>query len=475
MTSFILEKFRILNHWYTGPPAVQYFEVDVTDANCANYVSSLMTDPNNSGLKDFSYNSVTNSFFTYATYKLPGATNFSAQVLELVAIPASSPLRYRLVCNPTVNTHTAETSGTLIDKTGKFTVLFTDGSFGMVNGNAGSGFTGGFTLITPSTGLPNPLRGDMGSCGQGSSDDVPTVTAFENCPDVDVAIVRPGTNADITNPYSLYTVNNTTGAMTLVPGGPYKDPANPTQNLQFNGFGVNRKDGFIYGIAFGGTTLTNRFMRLGSNYGAIDLGIIPSPSAGFGTLGFINSAAGDMDTSGNFYFSAFTVNIFPIPSFDKFYLGKISNTQSIVTGPPVVEYFEVEVIGANCANYISTLISDPNNSGLKDFSYNAKTNSFFTYATYKLPGATNFSAQVLELVAIPASSPLRYRLVCNPTVNTHTAETSGTLIDNAGKFTVLFTDGSFGMVNGNAGTGFPRWIHNDNNKCRHRTSKSTPR
>src|SRR5678815_5789953 len=96
---------------------------------------SLTSDPNNSGLKDFSYNSRTNSFITYATYKMPGATNFSAQVLELVAIPGSTPLRYRLVCNATVNTHTAETSGTLIDKTGKFTVLFTDGSFGMVEGN----------------------------------------------------------------------------------------------------------------------------------------------------------------------------------------------------------------------------------------------------------------------------------------------------------------------------------------------------
>ena len=453
---FYLGKISNTQSMVAGPPVAEYFEVDVSGANCANYVSSLTSDPNNSGLKDFSYNSKTNSFFTYATYKMPGATNFSAQVLELVAIPGSSPLRYRLVCNPTVNTHIAETSGTLIDKTGKFTVLFTDGSFAMANGNASTGFTGGFTMISTNTGLPNPLRGDMGSCGQGSPNIVPptTITPFLNCPDVDVAIVRAGTNADITNPYFLYNVNNSTGAMTLVPGGPYKDPANPTQNLQVNGIGVNREDGFIYGIAFDGTTTTARFVRLGSNYGATDLGAIPSPASGTGIVGIVNPAAGDMDTSGNFYFSAFTFNPLPTPTFDKFYLGKISNTQSIVTGPPVVEYFEVDVSGANCANYISTLTSDPNNSGLKDFSYNSKTNSFFTYATYKMPGATNFSAQVLELAAIPGSSPLRYRLVCNPTVNTHTSETSGTLIDKTGKFTVLFTDGSFGMVNGNASTGF---------------------
>ena len=277
---------------------------------------------------------------------------------------------------------------------------------------------------------------------------------YTNCPDVDIAIVRAGTNANITNPYFLYNVNQTTGAMTLVLGGPYKDPANITQNLQINGFGVSRKDGFIYGLAFDGTTTTARFMRLDGNYGVTDLGAIPSPASGTGLVGIVNPAAGDMDTSGNFYFSAFTFNPTPTPTFDKFYIGKISNTQSMVTGPPVAQYFEVDVSGTNCSNYVSSLTSDPNNSGLKDFSYNSRTNSFFTYATYKMPGAANFSAQVFELVAIPGSSPLRYRLICNPTVNTHTAETSGTLIDKTGKFTVLFTDGSFGMVNGNAGTGF---------------------
>ena len=365
-------------------------------------------------------------------------------------------MRYSLVCNPTVNTHTAETSGTIIDKNGKFTVLFTDASFGMLNGNASSGYNGSFTLITTNTGLPNPLRGDMGSCGLGSSAP-PNIPRPLSCPDADIAIVRAGTNADITNPYFLYNVNQSTGAMTLVPGGPYKDPLAPMQNLQVNGIGVNRKDGFIYGIAFNGTPTTpsviTRFVRLDAGYNVTDLGIIPPP-VGPGMIGIVNPAAGEMDTAGNYYFSAFTITASPTPTISKFYLGKISNVQSLVTGPPTVQYFEVDVTGANCSNYISTLSTDPNNSGLKDFSYNSRTNSFFTYATYKLPGASTFSGQLLELVPIAGSSPLRYRLVCNPTVNTHTAETSGTLIDKTGKFTVLFTDASFGMLNGNASSGY---------------------
>ncbi len=31
---------------------------------------------------------------------------------------------------------------------------------------------------------------------------------YTNCPDVDIAIVRAGTNANVTNPYFLYNVNH---------------------------------------------------------------------------------------------------------------------------------------------------------------------------------------------------------------------------------------------------------------------------
>ena len=136
---------------------------------------------------------------------------------------------------------------------------------------------------------------------------------YTNCPDVDIAIVRAGTNANVTNPYLLYNVNQLTGAMTLVPGGPYKEPANPSQNLQINGIGVSRKDGYIYGLAFDGTTTTARFMRLDGSYGVTDLGAIASPASATGILGIVNSAAGDMDTAGNYYFSAFTINLLPRP------------------------------------------------------------------------------------------------------------------------------------------------------------------
>jgi hypothetical protein len=444
---FYIGKISNTQSMVAGPPVAQYFEVDVSGANCSNYVSSLMTDPNNSGLKDFSYNSKTNSFFTYATYKMPGATNFSAQVFELVAIPGSSPLRYRLVCNATVNTHTAETSGTLIDKTGKFTVLFTDGSFGIVDGNASTGFTGGFTMITTSTGLPNPLRGDMGSCGQGSNIEQPPPTTI-SCP-VNYAAVRAGTNADITNPYSLYTVNGTTGALTLLPGGPLYYPGT-TLPLQINGIGVNKVDGLIYGMAFEGSINTARFVKTDAAYNVTVMGVIPlPPGSSLINPGFVNSAAGTMDNKGNFYFTAVTTKAGNSPSglvINKLWLGKIENADT-VTGTPNPVYYEIDWSGNPCNDFISSLSNDPINSGIKDLFYHPVTRTFFTYATYKLAGDNQFRGQMLELRPIGGpNSPNSYKLHCNDKIEMHSAETSGTMVTNEGEFIILMTDGTVGRI-----------------------------
>ena len=445
---FYLGKISNTQSMVAGPPIVQYFEVDVSGANCSNYVSSLTSDPNNSGLKDFSYNSRTNSFFTYATYKMPGATNFFAQVLELVAIPGSSPLRYRLVCNATVNTHTAETSGTLIDKTGKFTVLFTDGSFGMVDGNTSTGFTGGFTMITTNsgTGLPNPLRGDMGSCGQGSPNTVPPTTI--SCP-VNYAVVRAGTNADITNPYSIYTVNGTTGALTLLPGGPLFYPGTSLP-LQINGIGVNKIDGLIYGMAFEGSLNTARFVKTDAAYNVTLMGVIqPPPQNSILTPSFVNSAAGTMDNNDNFYFTAVTTKVGNSPSglvIDKLWLGKIPHA-STVTGTPTPIYYEVDWSGNPCKDFISSLNNDPINSGIKDLFYHPVTRTFFTYATYKLAGDNLFRGQMLELRPVGGpNSPNSYKLHCNDKVEMHNAETSGVMVTNEGAFLVLMTDGTVGLI-----------------------------
>ena len=443
--NFYLGRITNTQNITSGPPLIEYFKVDVSGANCSAYITSLTADPANSGLKDFSYNARTNSFFTYATYKLPGAANFSGQVLELVYVGGSGPFQYRLICNPIVNTHTAETSGTLIDKTGKFTVLFTDGSFGMLNGNASSGFNGMFTLITTSTGLPNPLRGDMGSCGQGSP--VIHVPMPANCP-ANYAAVRAGTNADITNPYSLYTVNGATGAFTLIPGGPLYYPGT-LQTLQINGIGINKKDGNIYGMAYEGSLNTARFVKTDVAYNVALIGNIPPPISTDGSQGFVNSAAGDMDSKGNYFFTAVTTKAGNGPNgrvIEKLWIGKIANTDTVTTSPSPT-YYELDWSGNPCSDFINSLNIDPINSGVKDFFYHPATRTFFSYVTYKLPGDIQFRGQMIEVKPIGnPESPGSYRMFCKNEMNTHTAETSGTMVTNAGEFIILMTDGRVGRI-----------------------------
>jgi hypothetical protein len=429
----------------SGPPLVQYFEVDVSGANCSNYISSLLTDPNNSGLKDFSYSARTNSFYTYATYKMPGASTFSGQLLQLVPITGSSPLRYQLVCNAVVNTHTAETSGTIIDMNGGFTVLFTDGSFSRMDTTSAGVYTGTITTVNTSTGLPNPERGDMGSCGQGIfSQQAPPAPG---CP-ANFAVVRAGTNANITNPYYIYSVDGNTGAMTLLPGGPLYYTGT-TQTVQMNGVGMNSGDMHLYGMAYEGSLNTARFVKTDLNYHVTAMGNITAPLNSNGTPGFVNSAAGDIDGNGNYYFTAVTVKSGHAPGsivIDKLWLGKISNV-SAVTGTPVPTWYEVDWQGSQCTDFINSLNNDLVNSGVKDLFYHPVTRTFFSYVTYKLPGDINYRGQMVELKPIGnPNSPNSYKLFCKNVMNTHVGETSGTMVTDDGKFMILLTDGTVGYI-----------------------------
>ena len=482
MDKFFLGKISDISSLTAGGSlSVTYYQIDVSNANCSNYISSLSSDPNNSGLKDFSYNAATNSFFSYATYKNPGASKFSGQLIELRAVTGSNPLRYQLFCSSVVNEHTAEVSGTAIDKNGRFSVLFTDGSFSIMSSSKNV-YTGGITQVATNagTGLPNPLRGDMASCGQQTSNDQAN-TPFASCPNGNFIIARAGMNAD-NNPYYIYSVNTSNGTVVQMQGGPLLYP-NTSQNLQVNGVGINVADGFFYGLASEGSVNTARFVKFDALYGVTTFGTIAPPTSSTGMLSFVNSAAGDIDRSNNYYFTAVTANqTNSTPSglmLDKLYLGRIANISNLAPGAtPTVVYYEINYSDANCSAYINSFMTDPNNSGLKDFVFNPFTNTFMSYVTYKPTGVTNFIGQFIELRPIAGTSPLQYRLTCSSVTNTHTAEVSGTLVDNTGNFLVLMTDGTIGKIqttvsyqyNGtyvavNNNTGLPNPLRGDMASC----------
>jgi Secretion system C-terminal sorting domain len=268
------------------------------------------------------------------------------------------------------------------------------------------------------------------------------------CPNVNIAVARAGLNKDTLNPYYIYSVNSTTGAISLYPGGPLLDPANPAKNLQVNAIGVNPNDCFVYGLVYQGNLATAAFAKFNYNYDVTLFGNVPSPTSTTGSLAFVNSGAGDVDKSNNYYFSALTANAANTTSgliIDKLFLGKISNISN-VTGTPAVTYSEIDYSSLAASPFISGIAADPNNSGIKDFSYNPLTKSFLVYATYIIPGATNFSGQLFELKPVAGSSPLKYKAFAYTIVNSNSGETSGSYIDKAGDMVILLTDGTIGKM-----------------------------
>lgn len=443
---FYIGKISNVKDLNTGPATVVYYEVDVSAPECAAFISTFQTDPANSGLKDFCHHAPQDKFYTYATYKLPGATAFSAQLFELSVIPGSSPMRYKLSANTTVNMHTAETSGVSIDREGRLSVLFTDGSFGRVNTDAAGIYTGGFTMINADTGLPNPLRADMGSCGNGATASSPPIPEPIDCP-AGYAVVRAGFNNDTMNAYSIYRVNSFNGQLTLLPNGPLYYPGS-TRPLQVNGIGANRRDRKFYGLATEGQSTTVRLVRFDEGYSVTLLGNIPPPPAPAGYISFVNSAAGTMDNNDNFYFTAAKVKPGTAPGtiiLEKLYLGKIPDV-STITGPVSPVYREVEWSNGDCGDFIQSLRNDPVNSGVKDLFYHPVTRTFFTYVTYRNnPSSSSYKGQMIELKK-SGHYNLKYRMHCKNVINQHQAEASGTMLGSDGKFLVLLTDGTIGYI-----------------------------
>ncbi len=300
---------------------------------------------------------------------------------------------------------------------------------------------------------------------------------FTGCPGVSLALVRAGINANTSNPFYMYEVNTVTGAFTQLAGGPYKDPQDPSQNLQANAIGVNPQDGFVYGLSTEATVTTSRLLRLDKAYGTTNLGYLPSPASPLGQIGIINSAAGDMDAAGNYWYTGATFNL-TTAQLTGLYLGRVANVKSLTSfnGGLPVSYFPVSIT-AGCASLLSLLAPGLDN-GIKDISFNPASNSFFSYVTYKPVGAPNYTGQLIEIRPVAGSSPLRYEVVCLPVTNTHAAETAGSLLDNSGNIHVLLTDGTTGKINAsgmyvytgqynpfNNNTGLPNPLRGDMASC----------
>src|ERR1700712_1103062 len=134
-----------------------------------------------------------------------------------------------------------------------------------------------------------------------------TLTPFTGCPGINLAIVRPGNNSDVTNPITISTIDPGTGIVSS-PLGTIID-ANTLVNLQVNGLGLNAKDGFLYGLnADIPTSVTPNvplpFYRIGNDAKAQQIGKIQTPLlANLENISIVNASAGEVDQNNNYYFT----------------------------------------------------------------------------------------------------------------------------------------------------------------------------
>ncbi len=289
-------------------------------------------------------------------------------------------------------------------------------------------------------------------------------SAFTGCPNTNLAIARPGYNTYNGEPLNIYMVDTATGATTLLPGGPLKNPYS-NNNVDVNGFGLNNQDGYLYGII--DSISSNNylsipmpvpiFVRVGSNYGIQSLGTLPEPPNGVNYYG-VNIAAGCNDDQGNYYFTAMTAAHAPFPNSSAFvltgfYLGKVSNVQSLAINSLTVgaTWTAMDFSGANCSDFYSNVTSPlalnsnffagTKAAGLSDFTYSKIDNKIYAYVAFESPvGSGVYKGQLLsvdpttgKVNCYPETSPL-------PFAGSNT-EVAGIYTTANGSLEILFTNG----------------------------------
>jgi hypothetical protein len=276
---------------------------------------------------------------------------------------------------------------------------------------------------------------------------------FPTCP-ATVAVARSGTNTYSNEPVSFYNLSPTTGNTTVIAGGPLKDPANPANNMDMNGTGLNAADGYLYGMR-PESVATPKFYRMGSNYSAEQIGTIaaPVPVAPANT-GVVNSAAAEFDGGGTYFLTAATavVSFFPTPSATPkdFYIGTISSVASLPASTSATitpAYVKLDFSGANCSGFYSTITAPVTsaasiqNTGLRDLVYNPRDGKLYTYVTFETsPGSGVFMGQLFSV--IPSTGVVTcYPATTLPFANANN-EVAGTVMTVSGQIEILFTDGN---------------------------------
>jgi hypothetical protein len=388
--------------------------------SCADELLLLLSVPGNGALQDFAFNVQNGNIYTY----------IPAQVGE----PASGKLAY---FNPSditpiftcidpsqPNIPTRDLAGMFFDKGNDLFILTVDGNYYKANSG-----TGTVSLVTQ-TSLPllgGNLRGDMASCVRKKK-----LVHFEGCPGLTVAISRPGINSTQT-PYQIYTVNAATGTV---------QATGHAINFQINGFGLNSKDGFLYGMHESSNVFNPFLSRMDRNGDYEDIGTLSPPTASGSKTGIINTAGATMDGKDNYFFTAIVADTQNILQTVELYVGVIDKVSRLNVGSAInIKYKKINL--GSCADELILALSAPGNGALQDFAFNPVNENIYTY----LPAQAGSPATgKIAWFNTKLSNPV---LNCIDPVqpNTTTLDLAGMMFDSHNDLFMLTIDGKYYKLN----------------------------
>jgi len=388
---------------------------------CLPELLNALQNPLTGVLQDIAFNTANGFIYTY----LPGIGGANGKIAWFN--PNSMSPVFNCITPPAPNPATADLSGLFFNPDTALLILTTDGKY--YKGNVQ---TGEISFITQTT-LPllsNNLRGDMASCVGKKK-----LHPFQGCPGLALAITRPGINST-GGPHHIYKINPSNGTI---------QPLGHDINLQINGFGLNRQDGFLYGMHEVSEVFGPRLARVDSSGDYADIDTIPTPPVSGSRKGLINTAAATMDGNDNYYFTAITVDTLHLTEIPKLYLGTIKDVSKLKEGDPIhVEY--IRILLASCTQDILQSLSNPANGIFQDIAYNPEDGRIYTYIQRNASPAPGKLARL---------KPNRYvaTLHCmHPSQpNPSTQDLSGMHAGENGKLFILTTDGKYYKANANNG------------------------
>jgi hypothetical protein len=395
------------------PINIQYSPID--PGTCLPQLLAGLTNPLAGVLQDIAFNPANGNIYTY--FRAPGA----AATPGLLAWfnPVGTPT-FTCMMPAQPNVPTNDLSGLYFGSDSALFILTTDGKYyrGDIN-------TGAISFVTQ-TALPlasGNLRGDMASC----TGKKPLV-AFDDCPGTSVAVTRTGINNTRT-PFQIFTIDRQGN---VTPSG------NPIP-LQINAFGLNSKDGFLYGL-HESDSLTDPWLTRVDKFGSfINIGKLTPPPANGRNISIINTAAATMDGNDNYYFTAVTADTpISITSIPRLFLGIIHNVSTLKEGDPInIQYKEVFI--GSCVLEILAGLINPNEGLLQDISFDPVDHNIYTTfharATPNAPGRIGHFDPFARFPILNCIIPQR----ANPPM----ADMAGLFSGDGGNLFILTTDGKF--------------------------------